>query len=197
MYVRVCVYVRGTQKTSSFLSHSFCPPLSLGLHPSVPAPQLWSFHHFYLSLVCCAFSPHRFTSSLPLCPPTSPFPLCAFLPLLFSFNKPHSCTPRSLHRATSPWLHPFSPPLPLPLPPSPPVLLRVIMHHAISYQFVILYFLLGIHNPLHISPSVFCSLWPAFHLLNYLAFIGVPVFLSVSRMLMPQSVFVAVCAVSI
>lgn len=52
----------------------------------------------------------------PLCTPRpSPFsPLCISLPLFVSFNTPSTCTPPThthpqLHRATSPWLHPFSP----------------------------------------------------------------------------------------
>lgn len=157
--------VSGTLKTSSCSSHSFCPPLSMGLHPSVLAPQLWSFHHFYLSLACCAFSPHRFTSSLPLCLHTNPFSS-----LLFSFTKAQPCTPAHSIVLSLLDIILFFLPLQLPLPPSPRVLLLVIiMHNAISYQFAIVYFLLGIHNPLHTSLSAFCSSWPAFHPLYYVS----------------------------
>lgn len=187
-----------TLKTSCFFSHSIpplCPPLSLCLSPSVPVPQLRSFHHFYLSLVCCAFSPHRFTSRLPLWPP---FFLSLSLPHCRSHPIPDSTSPACsppFHHAISPWLHPFSPtatPSLIPL-----VLTHVIMHHAISYRFVTFCFLLGIHNLLYylslsFSLCVLCFIFSTWS--NYLAFISVS--LSVSRVSMPQCVFVPVCAVS-
>lgn len=105
------------------LHPSPCLSLSLCLYPSVPVPQLRSFHHFYLSLVCCTFSPHRFTSprfplafspSLPLSmllfsctlhPVPSPLPPSCYLSLTPSFffhchSLHHSVCPSSCHHAS-------------------------------------------------------------------------------------------------
>lgn len=144
------------------LQPSLCPQLSLGLHPSVPVPQLWSFHHLYLSLVSCAFSPHRFISSHPCHHP--PFPFRARLPLS-SFSEPPSCIPPSSYPPITPIMPPFLDSILL-LPLLPPSRRPSSCHHVIMpFRFVTFCFLLGIYNPLQISLSVLCSLCAAFHLL--------------------------------
>lgn len=139
----------------------------------LPAPQLRSFHHSHPSLACCAFSPHRFTAPLqppppPLRLPTSPvgirFP--SPLPLLVLLCRHATPTAHLPQTASAPPLLDSIPPLPaatrLLRSPSFP---GVTMHHAISYRFVTFRFSLGIHNPLHVSLSVFfCSSRAVFHL---------------------------------
>lgn len=56
----------------SFIPPSLCLPPSLYLF--VWVAQLRSLHHFYFSLVCCAFSPHCFNNT----------PFLSFLLLLFA-----------------------------------------------------------------------------------------------------------------
>lgn len=129
----------------------FCVSPALPLRSSAAAspsvPQLRSFHHFYLSLVCCAFSPHRFTTSLlPCLLHHPPIPLCAVPspPPLISFKKAFLIHPPP-HLSLTVIFSSL---------PSPPALLHVTMHHSISYQIVTFCFLLGIHNLLRIFPRL-------------------------------------------
>lgn len=153
-------------------SPSVCPWASAVILPS------------FLSLpgVLCFFASSL--HQLPSLPPTYP-PFLSVPFTLFSFNTPPYCMstppPTPPNFIVLPLLDSILF-LPLPLPPSPPVLLHVIMHHPIPYHFVTFCFLLGIHNPLHISvcrPFLLCvwcfisSTWN-----NYLSFIALPVLLS-------------------
>lgn len=152
------------------LHPSPCLSLSLCLYPSVPVPQLRSFHHFYLSLVCCTFSPHRFTSPR--------FPL-AFSPSLhvvvLLYLTPHSFPTTSI---LLPLLDSILF-LPLPLPPSlrlsfflsPCIMLflNYLSHSVFCWVLKIRYSLSLFLYVLCFISSTWC---------HYLAFIAVPVFLS-------------------
>ena len=159
---------------------SLCPPLSIRLSPRhscdpsinsispwwavlfrlIASPDPFLPHHpIFLSVplsLCCSCSISHFPARRPP-PPTPPCYLSLTPSVLFHHSLLHS-----------------------------PVLLRVIMHQAISYQFVTFCFLLGIHNPLRISLSSLCA---AFCLL-YMKQLCV---VCLSSMLMPECMLATAC----
>lgn len=171
-YVTISSFQAGkTEKLPPSLSPLPCPPLSLRLFPSVPAPQLWSLHHFYLSLVCCAFSPQCFTNRPP-----------SFLSGPLSLCRSHSI-PCIIFMLLLDSIGPL-----LPLSSPHPILLHVIMHHASSYLFVTAAsscWVLIIRYTISLSHCLsLCSASSPLCDAIILAFIAVPAFLAASRVLM-------------
>lgn len=145
-------------------------------------------------------------SASPQPPSASAFPLLSPYSLSSAATPPPSCwttTSPTTHlpqTASAPPLLDSIPPLPAATPllrsPSFP---GVTMHHAISYRFVTFRFSLGIHNPLHVSPSVFflflaCRVSSRLHeAIICLSSMSPSLLLSASGTPIPQRVFAFCC----